>query len=165
MKVKALMVSILIPCSLAATAMAASNDSDFAKKAADGGMAEVTLGQLAADKGSDPRVKEFGQNMVKDHSKANDKLKSVAAKDSITLPADQSAEHKKEADKLSKLSGKDFDQAYTKLMVQDHEEDVAEFKKEAASGSNPDIKAFANDTLPTLQHHLDMIKQIASTQK
>jgi putative membrane protein len=158
---KILMLSLLIPCSLGLAATAA-NDGDFAAKAADGGMAEVITGQLAAQKGTDPQVRMFGQRMVADHSKANDELKSIASKDNITLPEQPGLKHKTTASKLGNMSGKDFDKAYTQEMIKDHEEDVALFKKEAESGSNPDLKAFAQKTLPTLQEHLDMIRKIST---
>ncbi|HEX3895507.1 MAG TPA: DUF4142 domain-containing protein [Rudaea sp.] len=161
---KILPLLLLVPCTLGLAAGAA-NDADFAAKAADGGMAEVITGQLAAQKGTDPQVRMFGQRMVTDHSKANDELKSVAAKDNITLPAEPGLKHKTTASKLGNMSGADFDKAYTQEMIKDHEEDVALFKKEAQSGSNPDMKAFAQKTLPTLQEHLDMIRKISSGEK
>jgi putative membrane protein len=138
-------------------------DSSFAMKAAAGGMAEVKMGQLAADKGSNDAVKAFGQRMVTDHSKAGDKLKDVAAKGGVTLPTDITKADQREYDKLSKLSGKDFDQAYAQAMVKDHMDDVAEFKKEAASGGDSSLKQFAADTLPTLQDHLKQAKEMAGT--
>ena len=97
----------------------------FAMKAADGGMAEVELGKLAAQKGSNDRVKQFGQKMVDDHSKANDDLKQAASQAGIELPADTSAKHKQLVQKLSGLSGAAFDKAYMDAMVKDHVEDVA----------------------------------------
>jgi putative membrane protein len=138
-------------------------DSSFAMKASAGGMAEVKMGQLAADKGSNDAVKAFGQRMVTDHSKAGDKLKDVAAKEGVTLPSDMNKADQREYDRLSKLSGKDFDQAYAQAMVKDHVNDVAEFKKEAASGANVSIKQFASDTLPTLQDHLKQAREMART--
>jgi putative membrane protein len=126
--------------------------------AAQGGMAEVKMGQLAASKGSSDFVKQFGQKMVDDHSKANDQLKAVAAKDNMTLPTDLNAKDQAEYDKLSKLSGSAFDKEYERTMLADHKIDVAAFKKESMSGKNPDLKSFAGDTLPTLQEHLHIIE-------
>jgi len=93
---------------------------------------------------------------VDDHSKANEKLKSVAAKDSMNLPSDMDAKEKANYDRLAKLQGAAFDRAYMKDMVKDHKTDVAEFQKEANNGKNAQLKAFASDTLPTLQEHLRM---------
>jgi len=145
-----------------ASKMMTSADTHFAMKAAQGGMAEVKLGQLAADKASNPDVKAFGQQMVDDHTKANDQLKSVAQEQGITLPADVNQKQQAMYDRLSKLSGADFDRQYVKGMVMDHEEDVKDFRKEANSGKDEKIKSFASQTLPTLQQHLDKIKSIQS---
>jgi len=145
-----------------ANKMMKSADTHFAIKAAQGGMAEVKLGQLAATKASNPDVKAFGQKMVDDHTKANDQLKSIAQDEGMTLPGDVNQKQQATYDKLSKLSGADFDKQYVKSMVTDHEEDVKEFRKEANSGKDEKIKSFASQTLPTLQEHLDMIKSIQS---
>jgi len=134
-------------------------DKTFARNAAAGGAAEVELGKIATDKASNQKVKDFGQMMVTDHTKASDELKSVATKKGITLPAGPTSKDKATAAKLSKLSGAEFDQAYMKDMVADHEKDVAEFQKEADSGSDPDLKSWAGTTLPTLQEHLKMARE------
>jgi len=139
-----------------------SPDSKFAMTAAHGGAAEVEMGKLAADKGSDPDVKAFGQQMVDDHSKANDQLMSVAKDESMTLPSEPNPKQKAMMAKLKMLSGSAFDKAYVNAMVKDHIEDVADFKKESTSGADPKIKDFATTTLPTLQGHLDKIKAIQS---
>ncbi|SRR5579884_1815421 len=135
-----------------------SADTTFAMKAAQGGIAEVKLGQLAVEKASNPDVKAFGQRMLDDHTKANDELKSIAAKEGMTLPADMNAKDQAEYDKLSKLSGPDFDKAYMKNMVKDHEGEVKEFQTEANHGKDPQLKSFASATLPILQSHLQMAK-------
>ena len=162
MKPTLFLIALIAPCA-SVFAAPAQNDATFATKAADGGMAEVATGKLAAQHAQSPAVKSFGEQMVTDHSKANDELKAVAAKNAIDLPSAPSAKHQAAADKLAGFDGRAFDDAYVKLMVQDHTETVALFKKEAATGSNADVKAFANETLPTLQHHLDMIKKIAAS--
>jgi len=134
----------------------ASGDHTFVMKAAEGGLAEVALGNLAKDKASDPAVKSFGQQMVDDHSKANDELKQLASSKGITLPAEPNAKDKAEHDRLAKLSGEAFDKAYMRAMVSDHRTDVNEFRKESQSGADSDLKAWAAKTLPTLEHHLQM---------
>ena len=131
-------------------------DNTFVMKAARGGMAEVKLGQLAVDKASSEDVKKFGQTMVDDHSKANDELKQIAAGKGINLPDSLDSKHQATYDRLSKLSGATFDRAYMKEMVADHKEDVSEFRKESTKGTDPEVKAFAAKTLPTLEHHLEM---------
>lgn len=142
-----------------------SADKDFMDKAAQGGMAEVKLGELAATKAQSAEVKKFGQQMVDDHSKANGELKTVAAGKSVTLPTDVNAEQKELMDKLSKLSGAAFDKEYVKAMVEDHEKDVADFEKQSSGGTDADVKAFATKTLPTLKSHLETIKSINGKMK
>jgi putative membrane protein len=135
-------------------------DSKFAMMAAMGGMAEVEMGRLAAQKGASDEVRQFGQRMVDDHSKANEQLMQVASSKGMTLPTALDPKHQAEMQKMSALSGDAFDRAYVKMMVKDHKKDVAEFQKEASGGADPDIKSFAATTLPTLQEHLQMIQRI-----
>jgi putative membrane protein len=141
-------------------ARSAVSDTQFAKKAAQGGMAEVKMGQLAQDRGTSDSVKKFGQRMVEDHTKAGDELKKAASQENITLPDDVSAKDKVTYDSLSKLSGAAFDRAYARDMVKDHEEDVADFNKEASGGQKPALKDFASQTLPTLRDHLKQAKEM-----
>jgi putative membrane protein len=131
-------------------------DKNFVMKAAKGGLAEVELGRLAAEKATNPDVKQFGQRMVDDHSKANDELKSLAEQKGITLPTELDAKDKATRDRLAKLSGEAFDRAYMTDMVKDHKMDVSEFRKESRSARDADVKAFAGKTLPTLEEHLKM---------
>lgn len=142
-----------------------SADSKFMTEAAQGGMAEVKLGELAASKGATPEIKAFGQRMVVDHGKANADLKTLAAAKGVTLPTDVNSEQKDMYDKLSKLSGAAFDSAYVKGMVEDHEKDVAEFEKESTGAVDSDVKSLAVRTLPTLKSHLEQIKTIKSKMK
>jgi putative membrane protein len=138
-------------------------DMKFARDAAVGGLMEVQMGMTAEQKASNDKVKQFGQKMVNDHSKANDQLMSIASKKNITLPTEIDAKHKKAMEMTSKMSGTGFARDYMRDMVRDHETDVAEFQKEANSGSDPDLKNFAAMTLPTLQQHLQMAKDIDSS--
>jgi putative membrane protein len=151
------------PARDAKTAAAPAADETFVMEAAQGGMAEVELGRLAVQKASDPRVKEFGQRMVTDHSKANDNLKSLAQDKKITIPADLDAKHRATRDRLAKLSGTAFDHAYVQEMIGDHQKDVADFRKESESGLDPAVKAFAAKTLPTLEEHLKMVEDISQS--
>lgn len=134
----------------------ANPDHDFVLEVAMGGMAEVELGQLASEKAQSDQVKQFAQRMVTDHGKANDELKSLVASKNISLPSDSGAHHKAIKDRLSKLSGAAFDRAYMQEMVTDHRKDVNAFKKESTSGKDPEVKAWAAKTLPTLEEHLQM---------
>jgi putative membrane protein len=137
-------------------------DSKFVHEAAIGGMAEVELGKLATDKASSPDVKQFGQRMVDDHSKANDELKTLASSKGVTLPDALDPAHKSTQDRLAKLSGEAFDRAYMRDMVADHDKDVAAFKHASTSLADADLKAWAGNTLPTLEEHQKSAKSINS---
>jgi putative membrane protein len=147
----------------AAKSRPAVGDAHFAKEAAQGGMAEVKLGQLAQEKGTNDMVKSFGKRMVDDHSKAGDKLKEVASRQNIPLPSYISAKDQATYDRLAKLNGTAFDRAYARDMVKDHETDVAAFQKEANAGKDDSLKGFASETLPTLQDHLKQAKEMMKT--
>jgi putative membrane protein len=147
------------------TMTARVDDKKFLKDAALGGMTEVELGKLATQKASSDDVKQFGQRMVDDHTKANDQLKQIASKENVSIPDALDSKHQSRINKLSKLSGPDFDKAYMKDQVKDHEKDVSEFKNEADNGSNANIKQFASSTLPTLQEHLNMAKGLNKKEK
>jgi putative membrane protein len=138
-----------------------ASDHRFATEAASGGVAEVKLGQLAQQKASSEKVKEFGQKMVTDHGKAGDELKDVAKQQGLKLPEHMSKEDQATYDRLSKLEGKQFDEAYTRAMLTDHQKDVAAFEREASSGNNEALKEFASRTLPTLKEHLKMARDMS----
>jgi putative membrane protein len=138
-------------------------DYEFVKMAACGGMAEVDSGQLAASKGTDALVKQFGRQMVTDHGKANDELKALAAQKGAVLPPTTSAKEQRSINKLSELSGAAFDKAYAKDMVADHKTDVKEFKLESEKADDADLRAWAAKTEPTLEMHLQMATNMWST--
>ena len=135
-------------------------DSKFAVEAASGGMMEVQLGELAQQKASNQKVKDFGAKMVRDHSKANDDLKTIAGSKNITLPPAPGEDHMEHIKKLSEKSGKEFDKDYIKMMVDDHEKDIDHFEKCSKDAKDAELKAFAAKTLPTLREHLAEAKKI-----
>ena len=137
-------------------------DSMFVRKAAEGGMTKVKLGQLAKEKGSNQAVKNFGDRMVRDHSKANDDLKNVASKKGVTLRDSMNASNKALYDRLSRLSGYAFDKAYMRAMIENHQEDVSEFRQESQSAKDPDVRQFASKTLPTVEEHLRLAQNTSS---
>ena len=141
-----------------------SNDRDFIMDAAMGGMVEVQLGHWAAQKGTSDAVKQFGQRMVDDHSKANEQLMQLASSKGITLPTALDEKHQKDVAKVSRLSGAEFDKAYSKMMLSDHEKDVKEFEKQSTRAGDADLKAFATTTLPTLRAHLELAKTLPGNQ-
>jgi putative membrane protein len=159
-KVKKIILGIAVAAPLIAAA-SSSPDSSFYKNAAEGGIAEVEIGQLAEKKAVDPSVNSFAAMMIKDHTAANAKLQSIASSKSIDLPARAGIGGMATKTKLEVLSGETFDKSYIKSMIKDHQDTIALFKKEAAEGQDTDAKAFAAATLPTLQTHLNAIESIA----
>jgi len=131
-----------------------SPDQKFIDQAARGSLAEIELGRLAQKNASQGQVKSFGDRMAADHSKAFEELKRIAAAKGRALPAEPDKEMRGQIDKLQAVTGPGFDRAYMNLMVADHRRDVADFRKEARSGKDPQVKAFAARTLPTLEDHL-----------
>lgn len=129
-------------------------DRTFANDAAKGGMMEVMVGNLAAGKATNAKVKSLAEMMVRDHSKANDELKSWATGAAFTLPSAVDDNQKKEHDDLQARSGAEFDRAYADMMVRHHTETIEKFKQQASGGSDSSLKALAEKTLPTLEHHL-----------
>lgn len=142
------------PTTSASVSNLTAQDKKFADAAATGGMMEVMLGELASSQASHSAVKSLGAMMVKDHSKANNELKSWASANGYTLPTSLNAEQQKTYDDLKAKKGVDFDKAYASAMVKDHKKDVAEFKKQASDGGEASLKTFASKTVPTLEHHL-----------
>ena len=141
------------------------DDTKFAVNAADGGMLEVQLGKLAQTNGSAQVVKDFGKQMVDDHSKANEELIATAKSKNITLPTTLSEDKQKMYDDLAKKKGHDFDKAYMDMMVDDHKKDVSKFEDATKNLKDADLKAFAVKTLPVLKTHLDAINKIHDSMK
>jgi putative membrane protein len=142
-----------MPRNSAAQQQVSKPDMEFMKKAAIGGMAEVELGKLAQQNGQSQPVKDFGSRMVQDHSQAGDQLKAIAQQKGVQLPDQLDGEHRAMRDRLAKLQGDQFDRAYMRLMTSDHDKDVKEFRKEAQTSKDPDLKRFARDTLNTIEQH------------
>lgn len=148
------------PSAQAGKATVAATDLTFAKQAAMDGMAEVDHGQLASEKASNSDVKQFAARMVEDHGKANDELKSWASSNNVTLPTEMGAQHKAMHEKLAKLSGDAFDRAYVAHMVTAHAKAVSLFQGASKTAKNADLKAWAAKTLPTLQEHHKMARDL-----
>ncbi len=149
------------PASDKGDAVITGGDLAFVINTAPGGLGEVELGRLAASKAQSADVKAFGQKMVEDHSKVIEDVKLLMVQKKVLLPPDVMPTHIETMNKLSKLSGAEFDKEYVKAMVEDHEKDVAEFENVSKTATDADVKAFAAKTLPTLKMHLEMIKGIA----
>jgi len=136
-------------------------EREFMTNAARGGMLEVQLGNLASQKASSNDVKQFGEHMATDHSQLGQKLQQLASNLGVTLPQDLKPEQQNLVSRLEKLSGKAFDREYIKEMVNDHVKDISEYERAAGQATNPDIKQFVSEALPTLRDHLKMARELA----
>ena len=157
------------PASKQTTATSRSNtslpagDRDFMMKAAQSDMAEIQGGQIAKEKASSDAVKKFADQMVTDHTKTSGQMKTIAASRSVALPTTPASKDERDLKKLATMSGTDFDRAYMASQVRAHRDAVALFQKEAKSGKDAELKAFAATTLPALQEHLKMATELSKT--
>jgi putative membrane protein len=138
-------------------------DKAFVKKALEGNIGEIEMGKLALQKSSDDQVKQFAQRMVDDHGKMQDQLKPAAEQMGVKVPDGPSKGQMKSMDKMKALSGDAFDQAYIKDMVKDHKGDDSDFKMEAQSTQNPQLKQLVMQGDQTIESHLQQIEQIAKS--
>jgi putative membrane protein len=138
-----------------------SSEKEFMANAARGGMMEVQLGNLAAQKASSNDVKQFGERLATDHSQLGQKLQQLASNLNITLPQELTPEQQTAVSRLEKLSGKAFDHEYLKSMINDHVKDISEFERALAQATNADIKQFVSEALPVLKDHLKMARELA----
>jgi putative membrane protein len=143
----------------------AGPDRDFLNKAAQGGQFEVLAGKLAAQRAADPGVRTFAQRIVSDHTAANDQLKALADSKQMPLPDAVSDEEHQALGKLEGLNGHEFDQTYADMMVKDHVQDISDFEAESKKTRDPDVKDFAQQTLPTLRHHLMLANRLSTQLK
>ncbi len=149
----------------AASASAKMDSNKFLTQAAQGGKAEVKLSQLALQKADNQDVKQFAQRMIDDHTKMNQQVSDMASQKNITLPDTPSRAQQAEYNKLSKLSGKKFDKEFMSYNVKDHTKDVRDFRKQAAQGTDPDVKQMAAQAVPELQGHLQMARNVDKVTK
>jgi putative membrane protein len=145
--------------------MVSDMDQQFLEQAAHAGTAEVKLGAMATEQAASPEVQQFGQRMVTDHTKANQELMALAQAKDIAVSAKMDAQHQETATALSKMEGSKFDREYMRHMVMDHEKAVQLFSRASQQSKDADIKAFATKTLPTLQEHLQMARQLVQQQE
>lgn len=138
-------------------------DKKFVQGALQGGMAEVALGKLALEKSNNEDVKKFAQRMVDDHTKLGEDMKPVAEQLGVPMPSGLSKKDQALEAKLQSLSGAQFDKAYVKAMVKDHQKDLQEFQHEAQSAVTPEVKEAAQKGAPIIQSHLEQIEQIAKS--
>jgi len=137
-----------------------SKDKNFVMQAGQVGMLEVELGRLAVQRGSSAGVKQYGQEMVEDHTRANQELMQLAMQKKVELPTEMSTQNTALIDRLSGLSGKSFDTAYKQAMIDSHNQAIALFQAQSQQGQDPQLKAWATQKLPNLQAHLEMVNQM-----
>lgn len=135
-----------------------ASDMRFVKEAAQGGIMEVKMGYMGVQNGQGSQVKNLGQKLIQDHTAANKELEQLAARKGVVVPQELDPHHQQELDRLSKLTGAQFDQAFIQHAVTDHQKDIKKFQTAAEKATDQDLRAFAQRTLPVLQQHLDMAK-------
>jgi putative membrane protein len=136
------------------------SDLQFMRASAHGGQAEVTLSSLALQRAQSPEVRQFAQQMVDDHSKANQQLMDLAKTKDVKLSGTLTKDAKQVENRLSGMSGVAFDREYMKDMVGDHEKTAAKFQQEAKNGKDPEVQRFASQTLPIIEDHLKHARQV-----
>ena len=146
---------------MASTSAMAAGPNSFAAQAAQGGMLEVKLADLALQKSNNAQVKAFARKMKEDHTKANEKLKDIVGSNQ-QLPTNLTAEQQEQVNNLQSKSGTAFNKAYADTMVQDHQKDVSEFEKASSDAPTAQLRNFASQTLPTLKEHLKLAQQLQS---
>jgi len=153
---------LAVPCARAQTAVTTA-DANFLQAAAEGGLTEVKLGELAAKQGTTEALREFGQQMIKDHGAINDNLKALATAKGVTLPTGLDEKHQAQVDKTAALPGSEFDDTYLIDTVKAHEKDDLAFKAESAATHDVDIKGFVDKTIPVVEAHLRMAAGMSKT--
>ena len=147
------------------TSQISKGDQNFMMDAAQGGMLEVRMGKLAQERGQSDAVKQYGKRLEADHSKANEQLMAIAQKNGVTLPTSLDKKHMGHVDKLSKAKAENFDRDFAKQMVDDHQKDIKKFKHIADKVDNAELKQFASQTVPVLEEHLAMARDLTGKGK
>jgi putative membrane protein len=147
-------LTLALPLAGAAEEKLSRGDQKFIQEAAQANMAEIQMGQVAQQQGASDQVRKLGEHIASDHRESQSKLGAIAGSHQVTLPAELSAQQKRELDKLSRQQGEAFDEAFVKQSISDHQKTVAMFRKAAREAKSEDVKRYASDNLPTLEEHL-----------
>ena len=139
-----------------------TTDANFINTVGAGGHAEVEMGEIAQSRAQRADIRAFAAQMVSDHTAAGNELAALAQQKQMTPPADMDQHHKMKSDQLANTYGTEFDRVYAEGQVEDHTAVVAAFQDEITNGTDADVKAFAEKHLPTIQHHLEMARQMQS---
>lgn len=150
---------------MAQPAKLSTGDKSFLKMAAESNMTEAHLGQMAESQASETTVKTLGKTLDQDHTQAYEALQDVATKTGQTIPNGIDVSKDPAIKRLMNLKGTAFDRDFLRHEIQDHQKTIAQFKREAEHGENPDIKAYADKTLPTLENHLRQAEDLAKSAK
>lgn len=140
-----------------------ADPKEFLQRAYQNNLTAIQLGQLAEQKGQSPQIKEFGQHLVQGHQALNDKITQLASQKNITLEKKLDTPHQMMVDRLSGLSGAEFDKHFINQQVNTHRRDVALYQAAADKNTDPDVKSFAKSSVPALREHLQMAQTQAST--
>lgn len=138
-----------------------AESQEFLREAASAGATEVELGRIAAQRAHNDRVRDYGQRMVTDHSSANEDLERVARDVGVQVSSEPNPHHDSMIDRVANEQGESFDREYLNMMVNDHQKVVTKFEEQAQNGPDPEVKAFAQRTLPTLREHLRLARDLA----
>jgi len=138
-------------------------DKTFVKAAAEGGLLEVKLGELAMKNGSSKAVKDYGKMMIADHSKVNKELMSLVKKKQMEVPTTLGPEKQQQYDSLAAVKDNTFDMVYMNMMILSHEQTIGIFQNESSAGTDPDLKKWADSKVPALKHHLEMAESLFQT--
>lgn len=141
----------------------AESEKEFLKQAAQSQLAEIKLVEIAVKRAGSEKVKQFGEQMIVDHSKANQEVTQLARQEGVDMPKELSPKQREKADKFSGLSGEAFDKAYMEYMTKDHRKDVMEFERSAQQIQDPQVRQWARETLPVLKNHLQTAQQITES--
>jgi putative membrane protein len=136
------------------------NDADFVVVAFNAGLTEIEVGNIAQKNALDQEVKDLGKSTVDDFSAMNTRLKELSTKKNITIPAVVGKKSNKEIKEISERTGNIFDRAYTELMIKEHVKEIKTFEEAEKKASDPDIKAFASETLPMLRKQLAVVEEL-----
>ncbi|MBC7972692.1 MAG: DUF4142 domain-containing protein [Verrucomicrobia bacterium] len=137
-------------------------DRQFVMKAAQSDMTEIQTSQLALKRSQNPQVRQYAQEMIREHTKSSNKLKPLVSKKGVTLPTSLGAENQALLTKLMKLSGAQFDQAYMSGQAKAHAKTQAVYQTELKQGQDTDVKAFASEVLPVVTAHLRMAQSMVA---
>ena len=158
----ALMAGAATGCTTSAENRAAGGDpaAQFLTETAHDSTSELELSRIAMDKAQDPRVKQYAQMIVQDHQRANQELAQLGKAKGVNVPDRPDELHGKTATYLNQLSGPQFDQEYMSCMVADHAKILSKFQDKAARAQDPQVRAWAQSQIPSLQMHLDQAREI-----